>query len=156
MDENEDQVVVKREEAFLDIDLGMALFPVFLRDPKTGERKGFALQELGGPDRDAYMNDISSRMRYDGKGNPAGMKNFTNFQASVITRGFFEASLVEDEAVDPSTGERSSVIRVESLGKKVPESQIRLYPGRVQKALFDKLMEISGLTERAEELAKND
>ena len=150
------EVVKKKEDPCLDIDLGLDVFPVFLRDPKTNERKPHALQELSGPDRDSYMNDISARMRYDSKGTPSGMKNFTNFQAGVIARGLFEAEIAEDKQTDPITGEEHVVYRVVSLGKKIDEKVVRAYPGRAQKALFDKLMEMSGLSERSEDLAKND
>jgi hypothetical protein len=101
------------------------------------------------------MNDIAGRMRYAG-GQPAGVRNFTGFAAGVIGRGLHKAELEESETVDNDSGLVVKTVKVVEIGDKVGEKWIQKHvSSRVQKKLFDKLMEMSGLSDRAEELAGN-
>jgi hypothetical protein len=145
----------KQMEMFFDEDLALAEFPVFLKNA-DGQREGFVLIEMMGKARDAYMNDLAKRMKYV-NGQPSGVQNFTGFTAGVVSRGLHRAELSEGKITNPDTGEDSIRVTIDDVGDKVGEKWIQEnVSSRIQKKLFDKLMEMSGLTDRAEELAKND
>jgi len=115
--------------------------PVILENPDTGEIEHYAIRELDGNQADAHMNDMSKRTRYDAKGNPSGLKNFTNLQASMIARGMYEATLDKDE---------NDEWRVVELGKKVSEKFVQGLPSRIRMALHKRLTELSGLSDSSE------
>jgi hypothetical protein len=97
----------------------------------------YVLVELTGKGRDAYMNNLGARMRVKEDGSPAGIKNFDGLQADLVTRCLKK-------------------IKEDGTRGDITPAVIQGWPARVQTALFDRAKEISGLSDDAEEKAKND
>jgi hypothetical protein len=76
---------------------------------------------------------MANRMRWDDKGKPSGIRDWTGFEGSLIGRCMFDAD-----------------------GKKVGEDKIKEWPTTVQKKLFELCQKLNGLDEESEEKAKND
>lgn len=109
--------------------------PVKLKHPTTGQVTDYILRELDGEGRDAYLNNLGSRMRHNPKdGTPQGVKNFTGLQSSLVSKCLF----------------------TKEGDKPVPETEVQKFPASVQSALFERAKEISGLDDDAEEEAGND
>jgi hypothetical protein len=94
--------------------------------------RDYTLKEIDGTQRDAYLNDMASRMKFE-DGKPAGIKNFTGLQSKLLSMCLF----------DPD-------------GKPVPQAVINKWPSSLQAALFDEARKLSGLDKEAGEEAKND
>lgn len=123
------------EEA-LEFEVSQKEIPVTLKNPKTGDEKKYILRELSGPGRDQYMSDISRRMRYMRDGSPAGMKDFKNLYAYLLSLTLYSV-------------EKGDYLTIKEVQEQIPSSS-------VQSKLYDKAKEISALGDKAEDEAKND
>lgn len=91
----------------------------------------YKIREMNGEDRDKWLNNWYSRMRTDEKGNILGIQQYQDAQAYLISLCLF----------DPQS-------------KPVPITEIRKFPGSMQRGLFDQCQEINGGTAKAEEELK--
>lgn len=105
--------------------------PIELED-KDGNVGTFTLRDIDGAERDAFLNTMAQRYRYDGEGKPVNIKDFNAYQSSLITRCLF----------DPA-------------GKAVPVNELQKWPAQVLSQLFDMLQELVGMDAKAVEKAKN-
>lgn len=121
----------------LEYDLIRDIVPVVF---KTGRLAGdYALVEVTGDERDTWLTSMAGKMRTDKQGRPAGMRDYKGSQAVLIAQAFYKAELLRD--VD---GAVKGVIKTIA---RVSEEDIRTLPARVQKGLFKKIHEISGMEE---------
>jgi hypothetical protein len=125
---DEDQ---NEKEIGLQLDGDFDSFPVTIK--LNGKEEKFMMRELSGEARDRYLQDLGSRMRTDKDGKPAGMRDYKNLQATLLSLGLFHSD-----------------------GKPVDIKTIQKWPARVQKQLHEKLTQMSGLDDDAEDDAKND
>lgn len=118
----------------LAFDLTLGEIPVTLTDPGSSQPVAYVLRELDGRARDAYLNNLTGRLKTDAKGNST-LKDFTGLQANLLTRSLFH---------------------VDGGGGAVTEKEVQAFPARVLVALFNKSKDLSGLDDEAEEAAGND
>lgn len=93
----------------------------------------YTLKELSGAQRDAYLDTVGERMRYDEKGNPKGIKTFKGMQAELICRSL-----------------------TDSNGVLVKKEVVSTWPASVQDGLFKAAQNLSELGNEAVDEAKND
>lgn len=127
-----DDVSEEDSQDTLHLSLQRSEVPVVLHDPKTGEKRRYALREMSGIERDAHFNKMTSIMKTDKHGRTT-VSDFRDFQAGLIRKCLFD-----DE------------------GKKVEINVIQQFPAHVQQALFDKSQEINKLDVKPEDLEGND
>ena len=90
------------------------------------------LRELTGTERDKYLSSMSSRMKYDAKGKPIGIKSFDGLQAALLERTLYDS---DDNLVEKAV--------------------IQEYPSSTLQALYEASQKLSALDEKAEDDAKN-
>ena len=117
--------------------------PVTLEN-EQGVEKTYCLRELGGDDRDEYVNAMGQRAKYSDDGSPVGLQDYRGIQANLIAKSLHGATLSEDGK------------RVVKVGPRVKIEVIQSFPSRVQTALSKRIKAISGMDDEAEEKAKND
>lgn len=117
----------------LNFSLEYRTVPVKLKDPNTDRLLEYTLRELSGTDRDKYLNTLANRMKVTAGGKPAGIKDFKDLQADLVSR-----SLVDLE------------------GNNVPVAIIQRWPVHVQTELFKMAQKLSALEEADKDEAKND
>lgn len=132
----------------------LSRFPFTIKDDK-GITHLCYLQELTGARKDKYLQDIADRARLDINGRPAGMKSFKDFSASMLQYGCFEVEWdgtpTEEEIAD---FKESGYKTLE--GKPIPVATITKWPTRIQEPLNEKLKEMSGMGEKAEDSVKKE
>lgn len=89
-----------------------------------GQSAVYTLRELTGPDRVRYQNFINSKMKFDKQGNALGLRDQGDIVEMLI-----------------------SLALLDSTGAPVPAAVIRVWPSSAQLALFDRVREMSGLTD---------
>ena len=87
------------------------------------------LREMTAADRDKYLEDLSRRVRIDGSGKPAGVKDFNGMQAALLTRCLYEGD------------------------KQVPMSEIQEWPAGTVTQLFQEAQKLNHLNQ--EEVVKD-
>lgn len=97
----------------------------------NGGHRILTLRELDGVKRDAYLDAMSKRMKFE-KGQPAGLSSFAGMQAHLVSLSLFDEK-----------------------GTNVPQTEIEKWPASVQSALYEAAQELSGLNKK-EEKEKND
>lgn len=117
----------------LEFTLERAFIPVRIKNPTTDRVTEYKLQELDGTERDKYLNVLGSRMKVTGKGIPAGVKDFKDLQADLVSRSLVDAD-----------------------GTQVPVAMIQRWPVSIQTKLFKMAQKLSALEEESEKDAKND
>lgn len=90
------------------------------------------MREMVASARDSYLDRLSSRMRYDNDGKPAGIKKFEGMQAELLA---------------------SCLFRKEG-GKAVTSADIQGWPASVVSDLFKAAQELNHLNERVAEAPK--
>jgi hypothetical protein len=85
------------------------------------------LREMLASDRDKYLDGLSKRVRIDGAGKPAGVKDFDGMQAALITRCLYEGE------------------------KQVPMSEIQTWPASVVGELFEACQKLNKLNDKESE-----
>lgn len=98
-----------------------------------GEVRIGILREMTGKQRDAYLNEISLRMRTGPDGKSQGVKNFDGLQAGLIAR----------------------CLRM-SDGSQVSVKDIQEWPSSAQSTLFEACQRLNGLEVEPEGASKND
>ena len=116
----------------LKLSLRVKEIPVILENADGVEEK-YTLRELIGKTRDEYLTSIADKMKYDGKGNPSGLKNFDGLQSSLLSRTLFDAE-----------------------SKPVSVEKLDAFPASALTTLFEKSQELSGMDKKAPEKAKKD
>lgn len=99
-----------------------------------GVVEDFILRETDGKGRDAYLNNLGTRMKTTANGKPAGLKNFTGLQSNLLAMCLFKKG--ED--------------------KPVKEDFIQSLPSSTVKFLYEEAQKLCGIGDGAEEDAKND
>lgn len=105
--------------------------PVVLVDKDGVERK-YVLREMLGRDRDAYLTQMSKKMKFNDKGKVCGISSFDGLNAQLLSRCLYDEN---DEAVDIET--------------------IQDLPSRVQSDLFKTAQKMNALDEEGKEEVKN-
>ena len=105
---------------------------VVLESPEGAEEFYF-LREMDGKSRDKYLTSIADKMKFDAKGNPAGLKSFEGFQAALLTRTLFKQD-----------------------GSAVSIEDVQAFPASALSTLFDSSQELNALDEEGIEEAKKD
>lgn len=95
--------------------------------------KPHVLRELSGKQRDAYLNEIGPRMKFNVEGKTEGLTNYDGLQSGLL------ALCLYDEG-----------------GVLVKEKVLQEWPASVLSDLFDAAQKLSGLDKGAEKKAKND
>ena len=117
----------------LELSLALRELPVVLVD-KGGNKKKYVLRELNGERRDKYLNSAAKKMSFDAGGDMTGVTDYQGLQSSLVAMCLFDES-----------------------GEPVTEQEIQSsFPCTTITALFSKAQELSGLSGRAVEQAKND
>jgi len=116
----------------LNLSLKLNIEPVEI-EQQDGEVLTYTLRELSGKERDNYLTKMSSKMKFDAKGNPSGLKDYQGLHAMLL-------NLVLRDPHD-------TIISVKDLQE---------FPARVQNALFEKAQEMNGLGDLGEAEAKNE
>ena len=97
-----------------------------------GTTEAYSLVELSGKDRDDYLNAMATKMKYNAKGEPIGIKTFKGLQASLL------CLCLED----PNNA-------------KVTQVDLEKYPASVVNELFKAAQKLNALDEEGQEEAKN-
>lgn len=121
----------KKDPDVLTLRLVRASVVVNIED-ESGEVQPYTLREMTGSEKGKWQTSMAGRMRWDDKGKPSGIRDWTGFEGSLICRCMFDAD-----------------------GKKVAEDKIKEWPTTVQKKLFEMCQKLNGLDEESEEKAKN-
>ncbi len=82
------------------------------------------MREMSALARDSYLDRLSSRMRYDNDGKPAGIKKFEGMQAELLSSCLFRKD-----------------------GKAVIHSEIQAWPASVVSDLFKAAQEMNHLSQ---------
>lgn len=115
--------------------------PLILED-KKGQERHYCIRELGGEDRDHYMNTMGTKAQFNEAGNPAGLKDYAGIHLALICKCVRGAELSKDK------------LTVLEAGPLVKREVLAALPARVQSAIFDRVKKISGMDEDAEDRAK--
>lgn len=99
------------EDTEMKFDLIGQIIPVTLH--KDGKDIKYTLREMSAADRDSFLNNFNKRFELDEKGKPKRIKDYENMQSDLVWRSMF------DEA-----------------GKKLNNSTVQSWPGRVVHALY--------------------
>jgi hypothetical protein len=116
----------------LTFELKLKSIPVELANA-SGVPENYSLNEMTGVQRDEYLNDTASRMKFDPKGQAQGVKDFKGMQAKLI----------------------SLCLTKGSGGAAVTVETINGWPATVVSALFKEAQKINALEAEKEEPAKN-
>jgi hypothetical protein len=103
-------------------------------EDKDGLVVTYVVREMDGPLLEEFMASGSSRMKLDAKGNAVGVKNMKGINADLISRHLFR----------------------QSDNMQVTAETVKSWPSSVQLGLAKLCAELSGLSEKALEEAKND
>lgn len=106
----------------LTFELKLKCIPVELNN-SAGVPETYTLSELTGVQRDEYLNDTASRMKFDGQGKAQGVKDFKGMQAKLV----------------------SLCLTKGSGGAPVTVETINTWPASVVSALFKEAQKLSGL-----------
>jgi hypothetical protein len=104
-------------------DLNEKTIPLKLIPKGAKEPRDYELRDVVGVDRDAFMTYQSEHRTFDADGNSIGPQDYTDFQAFLISKALWDVEKNEQVALD----------------------EIRLWPARVQVALYQQAQMISGL-----------
>jgi hypothetical protein len=137
LEEEDEEMEEDKSDGVIRLDLAETRIPVKLCHPTTREWKDYFLVELSGPDRDRFVNALSSRRKITRKGIDLGIRDHEGIMAEFIHYGFY----YNDKG---------------KPGSRVPIAMIKKWHSRVQSTLFNKLQEISGMGDDAEDVVKND
>jgi hypothetical protein len=127
----------------MSFDLERKIVKVNLRDPKSGETKTYALQEMDGTLRDEYLNAVKSKLVQSADGKTSRVTDFKGLQGSLLAKSLFLSTFDGDKLVSISS-------------EPVSLDFIQALPASCQAALLKKAKDLSGLGEDAEDKAKND
>ena len=116
--------------AGLKLTLRLKEIPVEL-ETEEGVTETYVIKELTGKERDTFLTSMGTRIRYNGKGEPSGLKNFDGVQASLL-----------------------SLCLCDAQGEKVPEKTIQMFPATAQNEMFKAARELSALGEDSEDTEK--
>ncbi len=100
---------------------------------KDGVAKTHVLRELTGSQRDAFLNEIGGRMKFNAAGKMSGLKDYTDLQTGFLALCFYD--------------EKNTLVSKEAL---------REYPSSVLGDLFKVAQKLSGLDKGDEDESKND
>jgi len=115
-------------------DMGPLEFGLDLGErPVTIAGEAYVLRELDGKGRDRYLNNVGARLRVTREGKAAGVKDFNNLQASLVSQSLHKV--------------------VEGGDEPVPVATIQTWPSHVVSALFKAARELSHLGEDEEDKA---
>ena len=106
--------------------------PVNITDAENVEQM-HVLRELTGSQRDAYLNKMGTRMKFNEAGKTEGLSNYEGLQS-----GLLSLSLRDEN------------------GELIKDKTLQEWPASVLSDLFDVAQELSGLDKGAEAKAKND
>ena len=106
--------------------------PVQITDA-GGVERAYVLRELNGHGRDAYLNEMGGRMKFNVEGKTEGLSDYTNLMSGLLSQ------CLHDE-------------KGELVGKK----ELQEYPASVLSDLFEAAQELSALDKGAAKTAKND
>ena len=94
-------------------------------------KRTYVLKELTGQQRDAYLNNMGGRMKFNDEGKTQGLSNYEGLQS-----GLLKLCVYSDD------------------GKLVPEKELQAWPSQVLSALFEKAQEMSALNKGEEKKAE--
>lgn len=102
---------------------------------EDGQVKTYELREMKSSARDAYMDRLNSRMRFDKEGKPIGLDKYEGLQADLLSN-----TLHDDQ------------------GKLVPASVIQDWPASATSELFKAAQKLNHLGEedKKDQPVKND
>ncbi len=118
------------EETALKFSLKLAEKDIILEDA-DGKETVYYLKELTGASRDAYMNTMGDKVRYNKKGEFIGMKDYEGLNASLLCKTLF----------------------VKESNENVGTTTLQAMPAQVLASLFELSQEMSGLAVEAVEEA---
>lgn len=110
----------------IQLKLKTAVIPVVLETPE-GQMVEAELSEMSAANRDQYLEQLSSRMRVDSKGEVAGVKNFKGLQSALLVRCLKRKD-----------------------GQEFSEVEIQGWPASAVATLFDEANKINHLTKPEE------
>ncbi len=110
--------------------LKSAATPITL-EKEDGTVLEITMKEMDAASRDRYLDELSTRMRFDAEGRPAGIKKFEGMQADLLALCLFNPD-----------------------GKGVIKMEIQKWPASVVSDLFKKAQAMNHLTQETE--IKND
>jgi len=113
----------------LKFSLKLKEIPVNITDV-DGQEKSYTLRELTGAQRDTFLDEMGSRLKYAG-GKIQGLTNYKGLQASLV-----------------------SLCLHDDKGNSIKKEIIQSYPASVLSDLFDAAQDLSGLVVGEEELEK--
>lgn len=118
-------------------------FPVVLVDDE-GKPQGYVLREFDGATRDEYLEAEKNRVDHKRQ----VIRNFDKFQASLLAKCFHEADLELDA--------KGICTEVKSVGDLCSVEFIQSLPAFALGQLFDKALEMSGLSKDADKEGNED
>ena len=137
-----DGVDVDRLDDMMEVDGNWYQVPLRLK--VKGQVKDYALVELSGAERSAYMKNMSGRAVFDDNGNATGLSTFDGIIELLIMKSMHTATIEQHDG-------RSVVTKV---GSKVSREAIDSLSSRVQGKIADRIKAISGLDDDAKAKAK--
>lgn len=120
------------EEKKLEFQLKLKEVPVDITNVE-GQTATHYLRELSGAQRDAFLNEIGGRIKFNAAGKMQGLKDYTDLQTGFLALCFYDDANV-------------------IVSKEV----LREYPASVLEKLFEVAQKLSGLDKGAKDKAKND
>ncbi len=100
---------------------------------KDGVARKHVLRELTGAQRDAFLNEIGGRMKFNAAGKMSGLKDYTDLQTGFLALCFYD--------------EKNQLVSKETL---------REYPASILGDLFEVAQRLSGLDKGVDDDSKND
>lgn len=122
----------------MEFKLERLVVPVKLIDPETNKADNYELREATGADATKFRDFIVQRTKLGPNGKPQSMGAIAGSEPMLVSMCLFYGD----------------------TNKNVPENVVRKWPARIQKELFQRAKEISGLKEELEgddeDSAKNE
>lgn len=117
-----------------DFDLVLTRIPINLKD-KEGKVHKYYLEELNGVARDAHLDDLGDRMKYDRPDGKARMSTMKEMMTNLLSACVYKVVEGGDDTL-------------------VPVEVLQQWPARITQELYDTANDISALTEKAEKNLK--
>lgn len=101
--------------------------------PVKLDGKSFTLRELGGEERDQYVDLINERLTISKDGEVESISQYAGIRSRLVSDSLFDSD-----------------------GKNVSIEEVGKYPSSVLQSLFEKAQELSAISEEGKKKAKND
>lgn len=101
-------------------------------ESEDGKIVEMTISEMDAASRDKYLDQMSDRMNFDAKGQPAGIKKFAGLQSELLIKCLKRKD-----------------------GKELTEEEIQTWPASVVQELYTEAQELNHLERGEEEVPKN-